>query len=257
MPVPPGLHALEDDDPDGPLVVLVHGALDRAASFSRVHALLDDCRVLAYDRRGYNRSRHADPAAVGIEGHVDDLLALIDGRPAVVAGHSYGGNVALAAACRPGSTLQAVVAYEAPTPWRPEWPTDTAGSAAMRAAEGEGGPEAVGEWFLRRMIGDEGWARLPERTKADRRAEGETLLAELRSIRERAPFDPAAVPVPVIAAHGSESHAHQCVAAEQLAADVPDGELVVLEGARHGAHLSHPREFADLVRRALARAEVR
>lgn len=251
MTVPPGLHAIEDDDPSGPLVVLVHGALDRGASFSRVHAVLDDCRVLVYDRRGYNRSREAVPSAEGIEEHVDDLLALVDGRPAVVAGHSYGGNLALAAACRPGTSVRAVVAYEAPMPWLPEWPTETAGAAAMQAGASDSDPGAVAERFLRRMIGDEGWERLPSRTKADRRAEGETLLAELRSIRARAPYDPAAVAVPVVAAHGSGSFPHQRLAAERLAATVPHGELVVVEGARHGAHLSHPRQFADLVRRAL------
>jgi pimeloyl-ACP methyl ester carboxylesterase len=39
-----------------------------------------------------------------------------------------------------------------------------------------------------------------------------------------------------------------------LAAQVPRGELIVIEGASHGAHLSHPGEFAELVRRAAALA---
>jgi pimeloyl-ACP methyl ester carboxylesterase len=36
-----------------------------------------------------------------------------------------------------------------------------------------------------------------------------------------------------------------------LAGALPHGELVPIEGAAHGAHLSHPAEFAGLVRRVL------
>ena len=43
-------------------------------------------------------------------------------------------------------------------------------------------------------------------------------------------------------------------ATEALARTAPGGELRVVEGAGHGAHLTHPNEFADLVRLALARA---
>ena len=37
---------------------------------------------------------------------------------------------------------------------------------------------------------------------------------------------------------------------------VPHGELVTIEGAGHGAHLSHPRELAALVLDLVERASV-
>jgi pimeloyl-ACP methyl ester carboxylesterase len=43
-------------------------------------------------------------------------------------------------------------------------------------------------------------------------------------------------------------------ATDELARTAPRGELRVVEGADHGAHLTHPNEFADLIRRALERA---
>ena len=92
--------------PDGPattapVVVLVHGSLDRSGSFARVVRRLDDLHTVSYDRRGYHRSRHVVPVHETLEGHVDDLLQVIDGRPSVVVGHSYGGAITLAAASRP------------------------------------------------------------------------------------------------------------------------------------------------------------
>jgi pimeloyl-ACP methyl ester carboxylesterase len=229
-----------------PLVVLVHGTLDRATSFARVRRHLADLDTVAYDRRGY-ASRVGEPTGT-LDDHVDDLLAVLDGRPAVVAGHSYGADVALAAAVRRPDLVVGMVSYEAPMPWQPWWPDHTAGSAAVHAA----GSEAAAEAFMRRMIGDERWERLPNRTKAARRAEGGAVVAELRSIRDRAPFDLTDVHVPVVVGVGTASAPHQRAAAPIVAELLPHATLVEIEGAGHGAHLSHPAEFAALVRRALS-----
>src|SRR5271157_4813246 len=94
--VPEGLPA------DTPLVVLVHGSLDRSASFARVVRRLDDVHTVVYDRGGYHRSRQAGPVHTTLAGHVDDLLTVIGDRTAVAVGHSLGGDIVLAAALRPG-----------------------------------------------------------------------------------------------------------------------------------------------------------
>ena len=61
------------DRPELPLVVLVHGAMDRSRSFRRVVDLLSDLRVVTYDRRGYGDSIDAAPAS-GLQDHTTDLL---------------------------------------------------------------------------------------------------------------------------------------------------------------------------------------
>ena len=233
-------------------VVLVHGSLDRSTDFLRTMRLLDDLTVVRYDRRGYGRSLAAGVCAAFVE-QVDDLVPVVDGRPSVVVGHSLGGVVALAFAARHPELVPAVVAYEAPMAWQPWWPQTTAGSAATA---GDGDEAQAAERFMRRMIGADRWEALPERTKEQRRAEGPALVTELRSIRPPAPapYDPERLTMPVIAAHGSESKPHHQETARALATAAPQGELVVVEGAGHGVHLSHPAAVADLVRRALARA---
>jgi len=62
------------------------------------------------------------------------------------------------------------------------------------------------------------------------------------------------VKVPVVVGHGSASKPHQVDNTRRLADLLPDAELVVIEGAQHGAHSSHPEGFADFARRAIARA---
>lgn len=241
---------------EGPLVVLVHGAMDRSGGMLRVRRILQSsCRVLRYDRRGYARSLAAGPPESFAQ-QVDDLVRLLDGRPAVLAGHSFGGVICLALAARRPDLARSVLAFEAPKMWASWWPGTTPGGLAVaRAARGEepDGAEDAAEWFLRRMIGDDMWQRLPAGMRAERRAEGRTLIAELRSVRPPAPppFEAADIAVPVLAAFGGETRPHHMRASDELARAVPHGELRVIEGATHGAHLSHPAEFADLVGRAL------
>jgi pimeloyl-ACP methyl ester carboxylesterase len=160
--------------------------------------------------------------------------------------------VALTFASRYPERAPAVVAYEAPMPWLPSWPSNTAGGVAT---DGTADEATAAEVFMRRIVGDERWEELPPKTKDQRRAEGPALLAELRSLRppNPAPYDPSTLAVPVVAGHGSESRPHHQQGARLLVEAAPRSELVVIDGASHGAHLTHPIEFAGLVRRALAR----
>jgi pimeloyl-ACP methyl ester carboxylesterase len=236
----------------GPLVVLVHGSMDRSGGMLRVRRdLQGDHAVIRYDRRGYARSLPAGPPT-SFDQQVDDLADVLGGRPAVLVGHSFGGLVGLALAERRPGLVRAVVAYEAPYLWAPWWPGGTAGAAAL-AAGGDGlHADDAAEAFLRRMIGDENWERLPQAMRAERRAEGATLVAELLSVRppRPAPFDARAIAAPVISARGSLARPQHVRASEELARTAPRGELVVVPGAEHGAHLTHPHAVADLARRA-------
>ncbi|HEX2575372.1 MAG TPA: alpha/beta hydrolase [Aquihabitans sp.] len=243
-----GLHVLRfPGDGSSPAVVVVHGGMDRASSFGRVARRLADVPLVTYDRRGYGRS--IDAGTTDLDGHVDDLLAVVGTEPAVVFGHSVGGVVALVAAERRPELVRAVLAFEAPAPWAHWWPQPSRRPADD--AESDPGDEA--ERFMRRMVGDAIWERLPPGTRADRRAEGPALRADLRSIdRSSPPYDAASIAVPVLSAAGGETTWWHRRAAEELAAAVPDGRFEVLGDATHGAHLTHAAETAHLVRAARA-----
>jgi pimeloyl-ACP methyl ester carboxylesterase len=229
--------------------------MDRNTAFARCVGHLRDLHTLRYDRRGYAKS--AGLGAPTIAGHVDDLIELFDERPGVAVGHSLGGVIALAAAQRRPDIVRAVGAYEAPMPWIEWWPKKSAGGDAMDAGA-DSTIEAAGdasERFLRRMVGDERWDALPDQVKRDRRAEGPALLAELRSARSEPAYDPTMLTVPVVAGCGARSKEHHQWAAKELARLTPSGELFTIEGADHGAHVSHHADFARFTRLVVERGQ--
>jgi len=226
------------------VVVLVHGSLDRGTSFARVVRRLPDLHVVTYDRRGYHRSRDGIAPATTLEDHVADLVAIVDGRPSVVVGHSYGGDVALGAAAAAPDAVRAVGVYEPPLPWTDWWPR-----RANRNAPAED-PAAFAESFFRRVVSDDAWGRLPESARAERRADGPALMAELVDIRrEHPPIDLAGIVVPVLLGRGSRSIPHHRRAIDALVDLLPANEVVEFPGAAHGSHISHPDAFAAFVRR--------
>jgi pimeloyl-ACP methyl ester carboxylesterase len=256
-------HLPPSDAVAGPVVVLVHGSLDRATSFARVVRRLQDLWVVTYDRRGYHHSRRGqhvqgdrrddlkgDLRGDAFDQHVSDLLEVIGKRRVVVVGHSFGGAVALAAAIEAPERVLAVGAYEPPMPWVDWWPR-----RARRDMTSED-PADAAEGFFRRMVNDDAWERLPERARQERRAEGPALVAELSSLRSGgAPFDLSRLSVPLVVGRGGASRPHHRQAIDELHSTIPDSVVFEIPGASHGAHLTHPDAFSEFVRRVLSRAE--
>jgi pimeloyl-ACP methyl ester carboxylesterase len=234
------LWAEEAGDSADPLVVLIHGSMDRSAGMLKLSRCLDgDFRVLRYDRRGYGRSfPHAGPFTM--DAQVDDLVDLLAGRRAVLIGHSYGGNVALATADHHPQLVAGVAVYETPLSWEPWWPVTTAGSIAVAEAAK---PGEAAERFLRRMLGDQRWNALPARSKEVRRAEGVAMVEELADLRRHQPWVPERIEVPVITAFGSLGAPHHRDAMT-YAAGLLKCPVVELPDCRHDAPLSH----SDLLR---------
>ena len=138
--------------------------------------------------------------------------------------------------------------FEAPAPWEHWWRSTTQRESAGRS------PEETAEAFMVRMVGRRIWERLPEATRRQRRAEGATMLAELRALGRERPYEPDAVACPVVVGWGTSSPDHLRMAAATLAGELPRGVAVEVVGSNHGVHLSHPEALADMVRRAVAAA---
>lgn len=243
-PAPVGVWRDEAGPEDGTFVVLVHGSMDRSSGMLKLSRVLDHVnRVARYDRRGYGKSApHEGP--FDMERQVDDLVDVIDGRPAVLVGHSYGGNVALATAARHPRLVRAVAIYESPLSWEPWWPGTTAGAAAVeRLAD----PEGAAETFMRRMIGDARWDGLPERTRATRRAEGLAMVHELADLRLHRPWSAEQIHVPVLTGYGTKGSPHHQTGMRFVADEIDDAHVVELADCRHDAPLSHPALFAEMM----------
>lgn len=175
---------------------------------------------------------------------VDDLATVVAStRPrgrCVVVGHSYGGNVALAFAERCPDLVDGVVTYESPLSWLPWW-GGSAGASAMAVRDD---PAEAAERFMRSLIGDDRWERLPPGTRAARRAEGPPMIGELADLRERPPWQAERITVPVLVMYGEQGRAHHRRGAEELARVLPDAQLQMVPHARHFGPNTHPDDVA-------------
>jgi pimeloyl-ACP methyl ester carboxylesterase len=149
-----GTELAYDTAGDGPLVILVDGALcfrDSGPMRSIAEQLGTDLTVLQYDRRG--RGGSADTLPFAVEREVEDLEALIDAidAPASLFGMSSGGALVLAAAAALGSKVSRIALYE--PPYMPEQARAgaTAYTAELTASLGSGDRDAAVAAFLRRV----------------------------------------------------------------------------------------------------------
>jgi pimeloyl-ACP methyl ester carboxylesterase len=236
----------DDKDEDAPRIILVHGVMDRGASFSRVVGYLYDEIVVTYDRRGYAHSMEA-PTSESLDVHVGDLIDVIGDTPSYLIGHSLGGVLTLTVAARRPDLVKAVGVYESPMSWLPEWPSPAGGRAFAEDTD----PAQAAENFMRYISGNEAWEMLPMKTQQQRKAEGPALMADMRMLHGiDAPFDPKDVTVPVAVAGGSTTQDHHKQGCEVMAKAF-NTEVQWIEGAGHGGHMSHPGPFAAFVRRTM------
>jgi pimeloyl-ACP methyl ester carboxylesterase len=93
------VHCRRWGDPGRPTLFLLHGWMDVSASFQfLVDALRGDWHVIAPDWRGFGLSDRSREGVYWFPDYLADLDALLSrfhaGAPAVLIGHSMGGNVA-------------------------------------------------------------------------------------------------------------------------------------------------------------------
>ena len=161
-----------------------------------------------------------------------------------VLGHSLGGVIALAAALRSPGEVVGLLTFETPMRWllegEPDW---------WEPAED---PATEAERFFRRITSDASWERLSEQERASRQADGAALAADLRMVREPAPFfaeDLADLEIPICLALGSGGdQTRYARAAAVVVANAQKAWIAEVPGAQHGAHLTHPDGLAGLVR---------
>ncbi|HEX4530227.1 MAG TPA: alpha/beta hydrolase [Acidimicrobiia bacterium] len=235
------MHVVEHPgDAGAPVVLLIHGLLDSGASFDGVvRELVPEHTVVTYDRRGWGRSR-GDAPPRSLAEQADDAVAALDGRRATVVGHSYGSVVGLMTAVRRPDLVASVAIFEPTVPWTDWWPDYD--EMMRRSAE-------LGPMFKRWSVGQ-------ARRTPDERAADDVSMARDFSFVEEPPFDFADVGVPCLVGGSVDTTPWDYESGARLAA-IFDAPLVSFEDAGHTVHRTHPREFADFARRAVALARER
>lgn len=251
----------------GPPVVLVHGTTSDHTTWRVVAPMLARrFELFAVDRRGRGASGDG-PASIAdgyrIEDEYDDLAAVVDTvarearAPVDVVGHSFGGRCGLGAAERTAALRRLVVYEGAPAPPGVQFERSDL-VAELEARVRAGDREGALERFMRVVVGmdDDAIAAF----RADpvwpaRVAAAHTIPRELAAAAVDVPARFAGVRQPTLLLVGGESRPVFRAGAAELAGRLVRGRLAVIEGARHGAHHTHPEAFVRAVAEFLARAD--
>jgi pimeloyl-ACP methyl ester carboxylesterase len=245
------------EEGSGPPVVLVHGSPGDGRSWARVTPhLRGRFRLLLPDLPGSGQSDGlADGAAGRAAAKGAAVATLVDSCdvPVVLAGHSYGGNIALQAAlkARPGA-VERLVLFE-PVFFRAlqlvgdRTSLDPAAAYfedyAKRALAGEAGVVRlmIDFWF-----GDGAWGRMPEQVRGFLGIAAAQNAWDVRSTFNDtlAAADLAAFDRPVEVIYGDRSPEVVHAIGRALLELLPQARMSALEGANHGMLDTHSEAVA-------------
>lgn len=227
-------------DPEGPVVVLVHGlglAGESLAEMAR--HLAPEHRVLVPDLPGFGESDHP-PRPLSIRGLADALdrwCEAVGVGDAVIVGNSYGAQVVAELAAREVEENRAERRARAIVLIGPTCEPDA------RTLTGQ-----VGRWVANAGDDDGGGNPLaligPYLTAGLRRTVKTAWSATRHRIEDRLPL----VDVPVLIIGGDLDAISPMAWTERLAGLVSNGERRVVDGGAHSMHGSHPERLAHLVR---------
>ena len=217
----------------GEPILCVHGATGAGMHEwgKLVDGLSDSFQLVLPDLRSHGMSEHR-PGAVGIDHVIGDLLALVHelrlGRPSVM-GFSFGAEVALdLELTHPGSCRSLIL-----------------------LSPGLGDPKSSVPTRERLLAS---WPDSLRRLHAERHGEDHWLevmleLCQRAALRPKADLAQiAAIRCPVLLVAGSEDDPRRIRQAQVMEAHHERSHLVVVDGAAHAVHKSHPEEMARIIR---------
>jgi pimeloyl-ACP methyl ester carboxylesterase len=245
---------------DTPLV-LVHGSWASHRNWDMiVPRLTESFRVLAYDRRGHSESQRLSGQG-SIREDVADLAALIESLglgPAWVAGNSFGASITLRLAGERPDLFRGLIAHEPPlfslladdpamTPILAE-ADSRIGAVVERIASGDHAGAA--EQFVETVaLGPNTWEQVPQDSQQIFIENAPTFLDEATDPDQLA-FDPDRIKgfsPPSLLTAGNQSPPMFAPVVAKLSSALPNVETVVIPGAGHIPHVTHPDAYAEAI----------
>jgi pimeloyl-ACP methyl ester carboxylesterase len=238
----------------GPAVVLLHaGVADARMWHGQLAALGPSHHAVAYDRRGFGRSQHADePYSM-----VGDLLAVLDAvspaAPAVLVGCSQGGRVAIDAALAHPQRVRALVLVAPALSGAPQ--VDSFQAPIQSLVDQLERAEASGDIDRINALEAQAWLDGPAAPPGRVGGAVRDLFLDMNGIALRAPSRgteiepiPAAdclhrVQAPTLLVWGDLDFPHLQARCRTLAAQIPQVRCEVLPGTAHLPNLEQPERF--------------
>lgn len=230
------------------ILLLLHGHMGNARTFSELAVRFPDWRVIALDQRGHGWSDHAPGKDYSRESYLADLRNLIEdelgGKPVAILGHSLGGVNAYQFAARYPERVRAAIIEDIGAVIRTDMsfaerlPERSASLKELRDALRREGLRAI-DYFAECVFEDErGWGFQSDRSGivvSNRNCQGEWWADWLGSS------------CPMLLAYGEKSFAIGREHAEEMAKRRPNTRLAAFD-CGHGIHTDRLDDFAAAVR---------
>ena len=249
----------------GPPVLLIHGTGANTRIWGEfVEFLARRHRVIAYDRRGFGRSR--GPLAGSMRDHVADAAALLrelEAVPATVVGWSGGGVIAAGLAAEHPELVGSLVLEEAgihlplsPTPALIAFGARIEFARRARHDERRAARE-VFDFALACRDGGTQFERFPVDWQESMLATGPAVCREIDHLMRPYPSrgSLASISCPVTLVEGDLSQPIFLKVNRRLRRLLPRSEQVEIAAAAHAIHIDQPERLAEAVAAAAARAD--
>jgi pimeloyl-ACP methyl ester carboxylesterase len=224
-----------------PRVLLIHGsAADRTTwSIQLAGPLREKFELIAYDRG----------ELTSVAAYAAEAAKLLDSR-ALVIGSSFGAVVTLELVRTRPELCAGAILIEPPMAPTDDPPTDPVAFLAefdQRVID-QGGP-AAGEFFLRTVLGDTAFERMPKAFRERSAAKWAAIRADSQALIEYRPryAELASDATPVLLLGGDRSASYFRPTLDALAKALPRARLEIVSGAGHMLHAEASRRFAELL----------
>jgi pimeloyl-ACP methyl ester carboxylesterase len=247
---------------EGEPLVFVHGSWGDHHNWDGVVGELSrSFRVLTYDRRGHSQSERPNKPET-MEQDVSDLIALIQFfnlAPAHIVGNSGGAAIVLKTASSQPELFKTMVVHEPPlfgllknvpeAKLMLQEVNNRIEKVTALLAKGEN-EEAAKQFVETIAFGPGGWEKLPEQGKQTFIYNAPTFYDETKDSGglELDTSKLSSFNKPALLTHGTQSPPFFPMVLDQIAKAMPNACRKVFEGAGHVPHLSHPKEYIEVVK---------
>lgn len=241
------LNVLDLGPPATRSVIFVHGfPFSHAMWHQQLPVVAETFRTIAYDLRGLGESTPGD-GVLTIEGHVDDLIALMDRLridKATVVGLSMGGYITLRALERNPERFTAAVLLDT----RSEADTNEArlNRAKAIAEVMRHGSAAFAEEFSQKLFAPESFRRLPAETALIRQIIGNThprlIAGTLLALAARTDTTASlsAITIPTLIMVGEHDRITPPEASRAMHERITGSEMALIPHAAHMSPMENP-----------------
>ena len=248
-----------EDYGSGPVALLIHGSPGNVKAWTRVgERLAGRYRVVALDLPGYGETTPQPPGQEPSVGYASELVeALIRrvGPPAVLAGHSYGGVVALAVALRGNVSMGALVLFEPVALTVLAMAGESEAYATAKAvfddyiSRFEGGDDRAVQRMVDFWFGEGTFGKMPEPLTGYLIKETASNIRDVRAtFRENYSVDALrSLQMPVVTVAGDRSPEITHRIAHLIAELVPNGSFRSLATANHALTTTHVDAVAEAI----------